>query len=161
MPLVYEELKRLARRKMSDERPAHTLQATALINEAYVRLVDVRKVEWQNRTHFLSMAARVMRRILVDAARARHYQKRGGGAVRVSLDDALLLDDPSHDLVALDDALHALADKDERQSKIVEMRFFGGLSVEESAAALGVSVDTVMRDWKLAKEWLAREIKRR
>jgi RNA polymerase sigma-70 factor, ECF subfamily len=161
MPLVYEELKRLARRKMSDERPTHTLQATALINEAYVRLVDVRKVEWQNRTHFLSMAARMMRRILVDSARARHYQKRGGGAVRVSLDDALLLDDPSPDLVALDDALHALADKDERQSKVIEMRFFGGLSVEETAAALGVSPDTVMRDWKLAKEWLAREIKRR
>ena len=161
MPLVYDELKRLARRKMADERPAHTLQATALVGEAYVRLVEINRVRWQNRAHFLSMAARLMRRILVDAARARKYQKRGGGAQqRVTLDEALLLDDPGRDLIALDDALGALAAVDERKSKVVEMRFFGGLSVDETAEALGVSNDTVMRDWKLAKAWLAKEITR-
>jgi RNA polymerase sigma-70 factor (ECF subfamily) len=160
MPLVYDELKRLARRKMADERAAHTLQATALVGEAYVRLVEINRVRWQNRAHFLSMAARLMRRILVDAARARKYQKRGGGAQQVSLDEALLLDDPGRDLIALDDALGALAAVDERKSKVVEMRFFGGLTVEETAEALGVSNDTVMRDWKLAKAWLAKEIMR-
>lgn len=161
MPLVYDELKRLARRKMADERSAHTLQATALVGEAYVRLVEINRVRWQNRAHFLSMAARLMRRILVDAARARKYQKRGGGAQqRVTLDEALLLDDPGRDLIALDDALGALAAVDERKSKVVEMRFFGGLSVDETAEALGVSNDTVMRDWKLAKAWLAKEITR-
>ena len=160
MPLVYDELKRLARRKMADERSAHTLQATALVGEAYVRLVEINRVRWQNRAHFLSMAARLMRRILVDAARARKYQKRGGGAQQVSLDEALLLDDPGRDLIALDDALGALAAVDERKSKVVEMRFFGGLSVDETAEALGVSNDTVMRDWKLAKAWLAKEITR-
>jgi RNA polymerase sigma-70 factor (ECF subfamily) len=160
MPLVYSELKRLARRKMADERTAHTLQATALVNEAYVRLVEIHRVRWQNRAHFLSMAARLMRRILVDAARSRGYQKRGGGAQQVSLDEGLLLDDPERDLIALDDALNTLAGVDERKSKVVEMRFFGGLTVEETAAALGVSNDTVMRDWKLAKAWLAREITR-
>ena len=158
-PLVYEELRRLARHYMGNERVGHTLQATALVNEAYLRLVDIHKVQWQNRAHFFAMSARLMRRILVDAARSRNYQKRGAGAQRVSLDEGLLVVEPGRDLVALDDALEALAQVDERRSKVVEMRFFGGLSVEETAEALGVSADTVMRDWKLAKVWLLRELK--
>jgi len=158
-PLVYEELRRLARHYMGNERVGHTLQATALVNEAYLRLVDIHKVQWQNRAHFFAMSARLMRRILVDSARSRKYQKRGAGAQKVSLDEGLLVVEPGRDLVALDDALEALAQVDERRSKVVEMRFFGGLSVEETAEALGVSVDTVMRDWKLAKVWLLRELK--
>lgn len=160
-PLVYAELKRIARRHMSKERPGHnTLQATALVNEAYLRLIDIRKVQWQNRAHFFAMSARLMRRILVDAARSRGYQKRGGGAINVTLEDGLLVEDPARHLVALDDALEALAKVDERKSRVVEMRFFAGLSVEETAEALGVSVDTVMRDWKLAKVWLLAQLKR-
>jgi len=145
---------------MSHEPPGHTLQATALVNEAYLRLIDVRQVKWESRAHFFAMAARLMRRILVDFARSRKYQKRGGGAKRVSLDDGLVVGgEPARDLVALDDALTALAVVDTRKSQVVEMRFFGGLTVEETAEALHVSQDTVMRDWKLAKAWLLREIR--
>jgi RNA polymerase sigma-70 factor (ECF subfamily) len=157
-PVVYDELRRLARHYMSNERVGHTLQATALVNEAYMRLVDIHKVQWQNRAHFFAMSARLMRRILVDSARSRKYQKRGAGAQKVSLDERLMVAEPGRDLVALDDALEQLAKVDERKSKVVEMRFFGGLSVEETAEALSVSVDTVMRDWKLAKAWLLREL---
>jgi RNA polymerase sigma factor (TIGR02999 family) len=160
MPLVHAELRRLARRHMGHERRGHTLQATALVNEAYLRLIDVRKIQWQNRAHFFSMSARLMRRILVDFARSKHYQKRGGGARKVTFDEALAVsNERGDDLVALDDALVALAAVDPRKSQVVEMRFFGGLSVEESAEALHVSADTVMRDWKLAKVWLLRELK--
>ena len=160
VPLVHDELRRVARRHMGHERPGHTLQATALVNEAYLRLIDVRQVKWQNRTHFFAMSARLMRRILVDFARSRHYQKRGGGAQKVTFDEGLVVsDERGQDLAALDDALAALALVDPRKSQVVEMRFFGGLSVEETAEALHVSVDTVMRDWKLAKAWLLRELK--
>ena len=145
---------------MRGQRPDHSLQATALVNEAYVRLVDVRQMNWQNRAHFLAMAARLMRRILVDSARARGYQKRGGGAVRVSFSEDLAVTDAKGlDVVGLDDALQALADLDERQSRVVELRFFGGLSVAETAAVLGISGETVMRDWKVARAWLMREMK--
>ena len=144
---------------MAHERAGHTLQATALVNEAYVRLIDIRQVNWQDRTHFFAMSSRLMRRILVDFARSKGYQKRGGGAQKVSLDEALIVSsEPGADLVALDDALDALAVFDARKAQVVEMRFFGGLSVEETAEALKVSVDTVMRDWKLAKAWLLREL---
>ena len=159
MPIVQSELRALARRLMRGERGDHTLQTTALVNEAYVRLVDLSRVHWQDRAHFFAMSARLMRRILVDAARAQRYQKRGGGAVQVTLGDDLIVAEPQRDLVALDDALNELAGFDERKSKVVEMRFFGGLTVEETAEALGISVDTVMRDWKLAKAWLLRELK--
>ena len=145
---------------MRDERAAHSLQATALVNEAYMRLVDNRRVQWQDRSHFIAMSARLMRRILVDHARARRYQKRGGGAQRVTLvDDLAGSDERPHDLVALDDALEALARVDERRGQVVELRFFGGLTVEETAHVLGVSTDTVLRDWKLAKAWLLRELR--
>ena len=161
-PLVYDELRRLAKGYMGRERPGHTLQATALVNEAFVRLVDVRRVRWQNRAHFLAMSARLMRRILVDFARSRGYQKRGGAAQRVSFDEALVVSsDRDPDLVAVDDALEALARIDERKARIVEMRFFGGLSVEETAEALKVSPGTVMRDWKFAKAWLLHELSNR
>ena len=161
MPLVEGELHDIAERCMRGERLGHSLQATELVNEAYLRLVDARRVDWNDRTHFLAMSARLMRRVLVDAARAKGYQKRGGGAVKVTLDEALIPSaEPALDLVALNDALEALAAFDERKSRVVEMRFFGGLSVEESAAVLHVSVDTVMRDWKLAKAWLRRELQR-
>lgn len=159
MPLVYEELRRLAARYMKGERQHHTLDATALVNEAYLRLIEIQKVQWTNRAHFFAMAARLMRRILVDAARARGYQKRGAGAPMLSLDEALIVPtEPGADLVALDDALTALAAVDERKSQVVEMRFFGGLSIEETAEALRVSRDTVKRDWKMAKLWLLREL---
>lgn len=157
-PLVHQELQRIARRCMRGERAQHTLDATALVNEAYLRMVDVRLVNWQNRAHFLAMAARLMRRILVDLARARQYQKRRGG-LQLSLTDALLASEKAHDLVALDDALDALAKVDARKGKVVELRFFGGLSVPETAAVLMLSPDTVMRDWKLARAWLRRELK--
>jgi len=161
MPIVYDELRRIAHRQMAHERPGQTLQTTALVNEAYLRLVDVHRVHWQNRTHFLSMAARLMRRILIDAARSKGYQKRGAGAAKVSLDEGMLVGgDPARDLIALDDALQALAAFDARKSQVVELRFFAGLSVEETAHALGVSADTVMRDWKLAKAWLLKEMSR-
>jgi RNA polymerase sigma-70 factor (ECF subfamily) len=145
---------------MAGERGGHSLQATTLVNEAYLRLIDAQHVDWQNRTHFLALSARLMRRTLVDVARAKGYQKRGGGAVRMTFDDALVVtDQPGRDLVALDDALEALATVDERKARVIELRFFGGLSVEETAAVLKVSVDTVMRDWKLAKAWLLRELR--
>ena len=160
VPLVHAELQRIARRCMRDERAGHSLQATALVNEAYVRLVDVQRIKWQDRAHFLSMAARLMRRVLVDHARRRRYLKRGGGALKVTLvDDLVVSHQPGRDLEALDDALTALAGVDERKSRVIELRFFGGLSVEETAAVLKVSVDTVMRDWKLAKAWLLRELR--
>jgi RNA polymerase sigma factor (TIGR02999 family) len=157
---VHDELRRIARGCLAGERGRHSLQATALVNEAYLRLIDARHVDWQNRTHFLAISARLMRRILVDVARTKGYQKRGGGAVRVTFDDALLVThQPGQDLVALDDALAALAGVDARKAHVIELRFFGGLSVEETAAVLKVSVDTVMRDWKLAKAWLLRELR--
>jgi RNA polymerase sigma factor (TIGR02999 family) len=160
-PLVYGELRRIARRHMAHERAGHTLQATALVNEAYLRLVDARRVQWKDRAHFFAMASRLMRRILVDAARARGYQKRGGRRKRVTLDDeAIGGEGTPQNLVALDDALNALAVIDERRSRVVELRFFGGLSVEETATVLKISVETVTRDWKLAKLWLLRELDR-
>lgn len=145
---------------MAGERAGNTLQATALVNEAYLRLINARDVAWQDRAHFLAVAARVMRRILVDHARARHYQKRGGGAVRVTLDEALVVtSEPDQDLVALDEALTALGAVDARKSQVVELRFFGGLTIDETAAAMQVSRDTVKRDWKMAKLWLLRELR--
>jgi RNA polymerase sigma factor (TIGR02999 family) len=162
IPLVHEELRLLARRYMRRERgqrAARTLQTTALVNEAYLRLIDAQRVQWQNRAHFFAIAARLMRRILVDYARAQSYAKRGGGMSPLSLDEATELGmDRAPDLVALDDALDALARIDERKSRVIELRFFGGLSVEETAEALKVSPDTVMRDWRLAKSWLLREL---
>ena len=158
-PLVHHELQQIARRCMRNERSNRSFEATALVNEAYLRLVDARQVNWQNRAHFLAMAARLMRRILVDLARTRRSQKRGGGALHVSLTDALLASEKGEDLVAVDDALRALAQVDERKSRVVELRFFGGLSVAETATVLMVSPDTVMRDWKLARAWLRRELR--
>ena len=159
IPLVHRELRKLAQRQMNRERPGHTLQATALVNEVFIRLIDGKQVQFRNRAHFFAIAARLMRRILVDAARARNYQKRGGGAALVSLDEALTISpERDRELVALDDALTALADVDARKSLVVEMRYFGGLSVEDTAAALDVSADTVMRDWRLARGWLLREL---
>ena len=161
MPLVQDELHRLAHRYMTGERPGHPLQTTALINEAYLRLIDSSRVRWQNRSHFFAVSAQLMRRILVDVARARNKLKRGGDAVQVSLDEALVISrEPSADLVALDDALKTLATFDERKSKVIELRFFGGLSIEETAEVLKVSPATVMRDWGLAKIWLLRELER-
>jgi RNA polymerase sigma factor (TIGR02999 family) len=160
VPLVHQELRQIARRCMAGERAGHSLQATALVNEAYLRLVDAQHVNWQDRTHFLAMSARLMRRVLVDHARSRGYQKRGGDAVRVTFDEGLEVgDEPPRDLVALDDALHALAKFDGRKSRVIELRFFGGLSVEETASVLEVSPDTVLRDWRLAKAWLLREMR--
>ena len=159
LPLVHEELRRLAHRCMSRESPGHTLQTSALVNEAYLRLVDQKGVRWQNRAHFFGIAAQIMRRILVDHARSRGYRKRGGGARRVDLDEALAVSPQrAAEVVALDEALSRLAEFDPRQSRIVELRFFGGLSIEETAEVLGVSPGTVMRDWTLAKAWLRREI---
>ena len=160
VPLVHDELRRIARRCMAGERHGHTLQATALVNEAYLRMVDVQHVDWQNRTHFLAMSARLMRRILVDFARSKRSQKRGDGAVQVTLGDALAVTtELGHDLAVLDDALHALAAVDERKARVIELRFFGGLNVEETASVLKVSADTVVRDWRLARAWLARELR--
>jgi RNA polymerase sigma-70 factor (ECF subfamily) len=144
---------------MAGQRTGHTLQTTALVNEVYLRLVDCRQMNWQDRAHFLAVSARLMRRILIDSARSRGYQKRGGGALHMSLDEAPSVgNEPDTNLVALDDALKALALVDERKSKVVELRFFGGLSIEETAEALRVSVETVVRDWRLAKIWLLREL---
>ncbi|HZM86709.1 MAG TPA: sigma-70 family RNA polymerase sigma factor [Blastocatellia bacterium] len=159
IPLVYDELHKMARRYMIREQAANTLQTTALVNEAYLRMVDMRKVQWQNRAHFFAVSAQLMRRILVDFARSRNYQKRGGGKRKVTLDDALEVSPRQDaDLVLLDDALNALAIVDDRKRKVVELRFFGGLTVEETAHVLEVSSDTVMRDWKMAKVWLLREM---
>jgi RNA polymerase sigma factor (TIGR02999 family) len=161
MPLVYEELRRLAHRHLGRERAGHTLQTTELVHEAYLRLVDQKEVRWQNRSHFFAVAAQMMRRILVDYARSRRFAKRGGGAQHVSLDEALVVShERAADIVALNEALNALAEFDERKSRMVELRFFGGLSIEETAEALRVSPGTVMRDWTLAKAWLQREMRR-
>lgn len=158
-PLVYEQLHRSARRYMARERSDHTLQTTALINEVYMRLVDLGNVSWHDRAHFFAVCARLMRRILTDFARSRAYLKRGGGAPRFSFDEKLYMScEPTPNLVALDDALTALAAVDERKSHVVELRFFGGLTVEEAAEVLKVSEETVKRDWKLAKLWLLREL---
>jgi len=158
-PLVYAELRRAAHRYMAQERPGHTLQTTALVNEVYLRLVDVRRVSWQDRAHFLAVCARLMRRVLTDFARSRGYLKRGGDSPRVALDEALLVSrEPAADLIALDDGLKALAAFDPRKSQVVELRFFGGLSVEETAEVLKVSSETVKRDWKLARVWLLEEM---
>ncbi|MCG3163844.1 MAG: hypothetical protein JMDDDDMK_05296 [Acidobacteria bacterium] len=159
MPIVYSELRRLAHRQLGAERPNHTLQTTALVNEAYLRLVDQNSLQWQDRAHFFAVAARMMRHILVDYARARHNAKRGGRAVKVALDEAAEVSvERAAEMVALDEALTALAEFDPRKSRIAELRFFGGLTVEEAAEALKVSPGTVMRDWTLAKAWLKREI---
>ena len=159
MPLAYGELKRLAHHYLKGERVGHVLQTTDLVNEAYLRLIDSRRVQWQNRAHFFAIAAQLMRRVLVDAARKRNFQKRGGGALQVSLNEALPLGNQrGPDLVALDDALQTLAEFDPRKSKVVELRFFGGLSVKETAEVLQVSQDTVMRDWSLARAWLLNEL---
>jgi len=158
-PLVYEELHRLAHHHMRRERDDHTLQTSALVNEAYLRLINQRDVRWQNRAHFFSIASRLMRRILVDHARSHQYVKRGGGALKVSLDEtALVSQDRAAELIALDEALTSLAAFDERKCQVVEMRFFAGMSVEETAEALNVSAITVKRDWSTAKAWLYREI---
>ncbi len=145
---------------MAGERAGHSLQATALVNEAYLRLINANDVAWHDRAHFLAVSARVMRRLLVDHARARRYQKRGGDAPRVTFDEALVVtNEPAHDFVALDDALQALTKFDERKGRVIELRFFGGLTVEETASVLKVSPDTVMRDWRLAKAWLQHEMR--
>jgi RNA polymerase sigma-70 factor (ECF subfamily) len=159
-PLVHEELHRLAHRHMRLERPNHTLQTTALVNEAYVRLVDQRNLHWKNRTHFFAIASKLMRRILVDLARAHYRSKRGGGALQVSLDEvAMVSQERAEELVALDEALTRLAEMDERKSQVVELRFFGGMTVEETAEAVGKSPITIKRDWDSAKAWLYRELK--
>jgi RNA polymerase sigma-70 factor, ECF subfamily len=158
-PLVEAELRRLARACMSRERRGHTLQPTALVNEAFLRLTDARSIRWQDRAHFVGIAARLMRRVLVDHARSRNYGKRGGGVERVTLDEGLVAaPGPAVDVVALDRALEALAAVDVRKSRMIELRFFGGLSVEETADVLHVSPDTVKRDWRLAKLWLLRAL---
>lgn len=157
---MHDELHGIARQCLAGERRGHTLQATALVNEAYVRLVDAKVVSWHDRAHFLAVAARVMRRILVDHARRRRSQKRGGAADKVSFDEALAVaDEPREDFVALDDALQALAAIDERKSRVIELRFFGGLSVAETASVLAISPETVMRDWQMARAWLQREMR--
>jgi len=159
MPLVERELNRIARRCLGGERAHRSLSATALVNEAFLRLVDLNRIAWQDRTHFFAMSARLMRRVLVDLARARHADKRGGDPIRVTFDEALFNDgDASADLVRLDDALHALAAIDERKARVVDLRFFAGLSVAEAAEVLGVSSKTVIRDWDFAKAWLQREM---
>jgi RNA polymerase sigma factor (TIGR02999 family) len=164
-PLVYDELRRLARRYMRNERAGNTLQTTALVNEAYLRLVDAQRVGWQDRVHFFAVSAQMMRRILVDAARARGSAKRGGQVKRVNHSTAFNLDEipdvstgRDRELVAIDDALNTLAEMDPRKARVIELRFFGGLSVEETAEILKLSPQSVMRDWKLAKAWLTREL---
>ena len=160
-PIVYDELRRLAARYMGRERPSHTLQTSALINEAYLRLVDAQAVRWQNRSHFFGVSAQVMRRILVDFARARRNLKRGGGAPPLSLDEAMVsVPERSADLLALDEALERLAALNPRQSRVVELRYFGGLTEEEVAEALSISPRTVRNDWGLARAWLYRELSR-
>jgi RNA polymerase sigma-70 factor, ECF subfamily len=161
LPLVHEELRRVARRHMAGERGGDTLQPTALVNEAYLRLVDLQRIQWQNRAHFFAMAARIMRRVLVDIARGKAYQKRGGGAQRVTfIESRSPAKEPEYELIALNDALETLAKLDERKSRVVELRYFGGLTLEETAEALGISRLTVIRDWQFSKDWLKREIRR-
>ncbi|HKQ78291.1 MAG TPA: sigma-70 family RNA polymerase sigma factor [Blastocatellia bacterium] len=162
MPLVYDELLRLAKRHMNRQRPGHTLQTTALVNEAYLRLIDASQVQWQNRAHFFAVSSQLMRRILVDFARSRKSLKRGAEARRVTLDDSFeISSERGVELVALDDALNTLAAMNPRQSQIVELRYFGGLSEEEIAEALKISTRTVRRDWNLARAWLYRELSTR
>jgi len=159
MSVVYEELHRLARRYMRNESPGHTLQTSALVHEAFIRLVDQRNVHWQNRSHFFGIAAQMMRRILVDYARSRNFAKRGGGAVKLSLEEGLIVsDERSQEVVAVHEALEGLAKIDPRQAQIVELKFFGGLSNEETGEVLAVSPGTIARDWTMAKAWLRREI---
>ncbi len=160
MPIVFDELHRVARRYMSGERPGHTLQTTALVNETYLRLVSSEGANWEGRTHFFGVCAQMMRRILVDWTRSRQALKRGGEDRALVLDDEALaaVNQPGTDLVALDDALTALAAIDPRKARVVELRFFGGLSVKETAEILGISAETVQRDWKMAKSWLRREL---
>jgi RNA polymerase sigma factor (TIGR02999 family) len=161
LPLVYTELRRQASRALRRERREHTLQTTALVHEAYLRLAEQRNARWQNRAHFYAIAARMMRRILVDYAKAQHREKRGGDDARVPLDETVLIanDERSIDLLALDEALTRLAAMDEQQSRIVELRYFSGMSIEETAEALGISPATVKRDWRMAKAWLHNELK--
>ncbi len=159
IPLVHDELYRLARGYFAREQPGHTLQPTALVNEAYLRLVDERGMRWQSRAHFIGVAAQLMRFILVDHCRRKRYQKRGGGAARITFDENLPVGiERSDELLALDEALKKLAIRDERKSRIAELRYFGGLTVEETANVLSISVATVMRDWRLARAWLQREL---
>jgi RNA polymerase sigma-70 factor, ECF subfamily len=161
MPLMYEELHRLAARCMAGEQEGHVLQTTALVNEVYLRLVDVDNVGWRDRAHFFALCARLMRRILIDLARSRHYHKRGGNAAHLHLEEALTVSvETTPDILAVDEALQSLAVVDLRKSQIVELRFFGGLTVEETADVLKVSPETILRDWRLAKAWLSRELKR-
>jgi RNA polymerase sigma-70 factor, ECF subfamily len=161
VPVVHHELLRMARRFMAGERPHRTMQATALVNEAYVRLIQIDRVQWQNRAHFFAVAARLMRRILVDAARARGKAKRGGAMPKFSLDEAMIpAAERAPDVVALDDALQALSAGYPRHADVVELRFFGGLTLDETAKVLGVSRDTVKRDWRFAKLWIVRAMKR-
>jgi RNA polymerase sigma factor (TIGR02999 family) len=158
LPLVYAELRRVAERYLHRERPDHTLQATALVHEAYIRLID-QDVPWQNRAHFFGVAAEIMRRILIDHARKHRAAKRGSGGIKISLDDALdFTDERAAEMIALDDALKALAEFDPQKSRIVELRFFGGLSIEETAEVLGIGTATVIRQWKMAKAWLYNEV---
>jgi RNA polymerase sigma factor (TIGR02999 family) len=161
LPLVHDELRRLAKRHMAGERPDHLLQATALVNEVYIHLVDIRRVNWQDRAHFFAIAARLMRRVLVDFARAQKNRKRGGALRRVTFDQNLpIASETPANLVEIDEALEALAAQSERKCRVVELRFFGGLSVEETAEVLKISPETVMRDWRFAKSWLLRELSR-
>jgi RNA polymerase sigma factor (TIGR02999 family) len=162
VPMVYDELRRIARRYMEREPVGHTLQTTALVNEAYLRLIEQKEVKWQNRAHFFAISAQLMRRILVSMARARHANKRGGEARQVSLDEAMLIsEERAAELVALDEALNELAALDPRRGRVVELRYFGGLSVEETAEVLKISPETVMREWKRAKAWLYAELNRK
>jgi len=161
-PLVYQELYRRAHWQMAREPVGHTLQATALVNEIYVRMVDLRGVSWRDRAHFFAISSRLIRQVLIDAARSKHAQKRGGQSPHVAIDESLLVsEEPRADVIALDDALSTLATLDPRKSRVVELRFFGGLDIEETAEVLGVSAETVKRDWKLAKAWLRRELTQR
>lgn len=162
MPLVYDELRRLAHRHLARERPGHTLQTTALVNEVYLKLVNERSMRWQDRSHFFAVAGQLMRFILVDYARSQNREKRGGGAQQVTLDEALAVSqEQAEDMLALDEALRRLAAFDKRKSQIAELRFFAGLSIDETAAVLSVSVETVKRDWRLARAWLGNELSRR
>jgi len=158
-PLVYDELHKMANRYMKRERKDHTLQTTALINEAYVRMVDQKNVHWENRAHFFAISAQIMRRILIDHARRHHYAKRGGGALKVSLDEtAIVAGDPASDMLLLDEALNRLAEIDPRRGQVVELRYFGGLNNEEIAGVLKISKNTVTRDWNMARAWLYQEL---
>ena len=160
MPLVDRELHRLAHHYMRRENPGYTLQTSALVNEAYLKLIDQKHVHWKNRAHFFALSAQLMRRILVDHARSRQYEKRGGGAQRISFDEAMIVSpERGADLIALDEALNKLTEIDPRKGKVVELRFFGGLSIEETAEALQISAVTVMREWRMAKAWLYNSLK--